>query len=73
MATLNTAFTFTEVNGVAVGVCQNLKFDVARTNQQFFDVDITIAESTSFARGRRRSTGRADPGRSSGARPSTSR
>ena len=54
MAALDAAFTFAQVDCVTVFVRQNLKLDVARAFEQFFQVDGSITKrSLSFTMRRR--------------------
>ena len=45
MAALNGTFTLTEMNDVAERIRDDLEFDVARAFDEFFQIDIAIAES----------------------------
>ena len=44
VAALDRAFTLVQVNAVAVGVTEDLNFDVARVGDEFLDEDTVIAE-----------------------------
>ena len=44
MTALNGAIAFAQINCIAMLICEDLNFDVARALEQFFQIDISIAE-----------------------------